>query len=289
MTGITFSLSLDLGYQLDLSAAINRDIFPLLNQSVQTIAAQTTQNWQEAILRARLWSGERDAYAKSVTWRMTGDFTAIVESDYQHAATIETGRPAYDLKRMLNTSVKVRTTENGKRFLVIPFRHNTPGQTAHANAMPVSVYQIMKKMTASHVVSQGTRPSGEVTRLSPKTGMFPSAHQNPHLYDRASSEHVQVNRNRYVWGGRLSRETLKGLGLDSTAQRHMQGMVRMQTGTANKTSSSSMTFRIMIQGQSGWVIPAQPGQYLAKKVVEDMRPKAQAAFAEAVRKTLIGQ
>lgn len=286
MTGITFSISFDLGPTLDLSAGINREVFPLLNQAVKAIAQKTTQDWQEAVYRSNLWSGERDVYTQLIKWRMTGEFSAVIESDYQHAVAIETGRPARDLKRMLDTSVKVRTTESGKRFLVVPFRHNTPGHGAHAPSMPQSVYDIARTIAPSRVVSQGTRPSGEVTHLSPKTGMSISPHQKPHLFDIATKAPTQVNRNAYEWGGRIGKGTLKGLGLDATTQRHLQGMVKFDTSTKNKTSSVYMTFRIMMQGQSGWIIPAQPGKYLAKKVVDDMRPKAQAVFAEAIKRTL---
>ena len=284
MIGTTFSL--DLGIKLDLSAGIDKQVFPLLNQAVKAIAQKTAQNWQEEVLRAKLWSGERDAYAQSITWRMTGDFTAMIESDYRHAEAIETGRPADDLKRMLNTSVKVRTTESGKRFLVIPFRHNTPGHYAHARSMPDSVYELAKSLALSRIVSQGKRRSGEVTALSPAFGMKPSQHQKPHPFSLGNRQPVTVNRNRYEWGGRINMGALKNLGVDVTTQRHMQGMVRFDTSQPGKKSSVYMTFRIMMQGETGWIIPAQTGKYLVKKVVDNMRPKAQAAFAEAVRLTL---
>jgi hypothetical protein len=48
-----------------------------------------------------------------------------------------------------------------------------------------------------------------------------------------------------------------------------------------------MTFRIMMDGQTGkWIIPAKPGMFLLRKVVQDMQPKAQAAFEAAVQKTI---
>jgi hypothetical protein len=58
----------------------------------------------------------------------------------------------------------------------------------------------------------------------------------------------------------------------------------MNTSAGGATSSAFMTFRIMMEGQKGWVIPAQPGLYIAKKVQEEMQPKAEAAFAGAIKK-----
>ena len=46
-----------------------------------------------------------------------------------------------------------------------------------------------------------------------------------------------------------------------------------------------MTFRMMMDGQQGWIIPARPGLYLAKGVAEEMQPIAEKAFTEAVSET----
>ena len=61
-----------------------------------------------------------------------------------------------------------------------------------------------------------------------------------------------------------------------------QGLYRFNTSAGNAKSSSFLSFRVMIEGSNGWVVPAQPGKYLAKKVVDEMPPKVNAAFAEAV-------
>ena len=64
-------------------------------------------------------------------------------------------------------------------------------------------------------------------------------------------------------------------------------MVKMNTSTPGGSKSSSyLTFRVMKEGSLKWVVPAQPGQHLAKKVSDDMAPKAQQAFAMAIKKQL---
>lgn len=276
---------------MEMSAAIDKKVLPLLHQAVQAVAAATAADWKERVLKAdKLWSVEKDKYAESITWEMTGDFTAMVQADYKYAQEIETGRPPRDLKRILDTSQKVRRTKDGRRFLVIPMRHNTPGNTAHGTPMPTSVAKLAKALTASSVVKQTERPSGEVTNLSPTTGMHAAAGQTPYLSVSATRKAAMVTKNHYGWGDRLTKAVMKAAGVDDAAMRkRYAGLVKMQTTTpGGKKSNSYMTFRIMMEGSKGWVVPATPGKFLAAAVVQSMQPKATEAFQEAIKRTLKG-
>lgn len=288
MSQIRYSISFSASAKLDAVAGINAQVMPLLHQAVKAVAAQTAANWQESVLKAKLWSVERDAYAKSITWKMTGDFSALVESDYEHAQAIETGRPARDLKKMLDTSLKVRRTTKGKRFLVIPMRHGTP--STNTNPMPGEVHKLAKAMSMSRVTAMGERPSGQVTVLSPKSGMHAAAKQTPYLSNPKTKSASAVAARTYAWGDRLSAAALKAAGLAPEVAKRYQGMVRMQTTTpGGKKSSAYLSFRIMMEGQTGkWVVKAQPGMHIAKQVAEDMQPKAEKAFQAAVKKTVSG-
>lgn len=261
------SITFDLGTRLDITAVVNKQVFPLLNQAVRAIAQQTAADWQKAVYGARLWSGEKDAYAKSITWKMTGDFSAVVESTYKHAREIENGRPARDLKTMLNYSLKVRQSSKGTRYLYIPFRHNTPGNSAHAPAMPKDIYDLAKMLAPSRVTGQGTRVSG--------TGAFSTS----------TKKQLTVPQNKYHWGQHLP------AGLSAKLQPHHKtdihaGMYKFDTSTGGSKSSQYLTFRTMSERSKGWIIPAQPGQNIAQGVVDEMKPKAHAAFAAAIKKTL---
>lgn len=261
---------------------------PLLTQAVSAVAQQTRADWQEGVYRAKLWSGEKDQYAAAISWRMTGQYSAIVETDYKFAQDIETGRPPRDLKKMLDTSQKVRRTKDGRRFLVIPFRHNLSGSGATAPVMPPGVASLAKAMASSRVTGQGTRQAGERTHLSPKTGMQPMRKQSAFLSNPSTKAHVMVAKRNYEWGARLTAGAMKQAGVSAADRKRYGGMVRMDTSTPGKKSSAYLTFRIMMEGSSGWIIPAQPGQYIAKKVADAMQPKAEAAFAEAVKRTIAG-
>ncbi len=285
MADTKLSITFDLGTKLDMVQVVNKQVFPLLNQAVRAVTAQTAYNWTEAVYKAKLWSGEKDAYVKSISWKMTGDFSGEVQATYEHAEEIENGRPARDLKKMLNTSLKVRVTSKGTRFLYIPFRHNTPGNNAHANAMPQDIYSMAKNLEASMVVGQNLRVSGQV---------------NPALRDRwekvassknsrgsmASSSKFLVPQSAYKWGGRLP------AGLSPKLQPHHKtdphaGMVRFNSSTPGGANSSVyLTFRTMSEKSKGWIVPAQQGQKIAEKVVTDMQPKATQAFQQAIKLTL---
>lgn len=287
---LNYRISFNLGNHLEFSAGINKQVLPLLHQAVRAVAQQTAANWQESVVKAKLWSGEKDAYAQSIKWAMTGDFTAVVETDYRHAEAIENGRPPRDLKKMLDTSHKVRRTTDGRRFLVIPMRHNTPGNNALAPSMPDSIYNLASAMAPSHVIATGKRLSGEVTHLSPKTGMHAATEQTPFLSNPKTKRAATVAARKYAWGGKLTADALKAAGINPASAKRYQGMVKMDTSTPGGSKSSAyMTFRIMMDSQTGkWIIPAKPGLHLAKRVVEDMQPKANAAFAAAVKKSLGG-
>lgn len=281
MAKIQYQITFDLGAQIQIAGAVDKQVFPLLNQAVRAVAAKTAVDWKTNVQKAKLWSGEKDRYAESIKWEMTGDFSAVVESDYKWAAEIESGRPARDLKKMLDTSAKVRRTEDGRRFLIIPFRHGTPGAKS---AMPGPVHMLASAMTPSKVVATGQRPSGQVTHLSPKSGMSVSAKQSAFLSNPSTKGASTVSSRSYQWGSSLTKGALKSAGMDAATAKRFAGMVKMDTSTPGGSRSSSyLTFRVMMEGSKGWIVPPKSGLYLAKKAADEMQPKANAAFAQAVK------
>jgi hypothetical protein len=276
-----YNISLDLGARLEISAGINAQLLPLVNQAVNAIAQATAANWKTEVMRAKLWSGEKDAYVKTIAYRMTGDFTAVVESDYKYVQDIETGRPPRDLKKMLDTSAKVRRTKDGTRFLIIPFRHNVKD-------MPDHVAKAAKKLTASSIVGQGQRRSGEIVSARVGMGMLPLGEkrqrQNPYLSNTGTREAQMGTKHQYSWGAKLAAGAMGPNAKGKTDR--FAGMYRFNTSTKGAKRSSYLTFRVMSEKSNGWIIPAQPGQFLAKKVADEMRPLAEAAITEAIRRTM---
>lgn len=263
-----FRISIDLSSILaDAGSVINEQVLPLVSQAVRGIAQQLQANWQESVQRAKLWSGERDKYASSITWKPTGPFSAVVESNYEHDEEIENGRPAYDLKQMLQTSQKTRQFKSGKRYLIIPFRHNVPEAEGGQN-MPAHVYAQAFQLSASTVIGQGSRPAFLVPAKS------------------GQRQVMRVNQNQYQWGGRLPAGLTPKKKAFHTTEIHAS-MVRMDTKTPGGSRYSNyMTFRTMVEGSSKWILPAKDGLRIAATVTNDMRPLAEKVLTEALRRTL---
>lgn len=276
-----FSISLDMPSVDDLIRVINGATFPLAAQAVRAIANQAQFRWKDSVNRANIWSGEKTPYIQSIKIRYLDDLHAEVFSDYKYAQEIEEGRPPRDLKMMLDTSPKVRRTKEGKRFLVIPMRTNTPGNTALAPAMPTSVYELAKEMIPSEVMGQGERPAGELTNLSPTGGMSASSAQTPFMSNAKTKSAFMVVKNNYAWGGRMSRGAMAAAGISKQDQKRFAGMVRMKESTGG---SVFLNFRIMMDGQAGWVTKPKPGLHLVANVVEQLQPLATAAIGEAMRR-----
>lgn len=261
--------SINIGIDLDESVGnVLGAALPRVSQAVRGLTQAVASKWQVSIQQSSLWSGEKDAYASSIKWRMKDDFNGEVESTYKYASEIEAGRPPRDLKQMLNTSMKVRVVQSGKnagkRYLIIPFRHNTPGNNAHAKAMPQNVHAAAKMLSASSIVGQSQRQSG--------TGAMDTKTRSP----------VMVPRNHYQWGGRLPAGLAPKLKSNHATDPYA-GMVRFQTNAPGSPKSSSyMTFRVMMEGSPKWIVPAKAGLKIAGGVVEAMKPVSQQVISQAI-------
>lgn len=254
-----YNVSVDLSALYEANGVIAKAIFGNVATAVNAVAHEGAHQWKDSVNKAALWSGEKKPYIKSINVVNTGDFSAEISSDYKYAAEIETGRPAKDLKRMLQTSQKTRISKSGHKYLIIPFRHNSSGGDAHARAMPSSVYKSAESLVPSYIMPLGS--SKPPQRLS-------------------ASGHM-VKQDSYQWGGRLP------AGLAPKLKDHHKtdiyaSMVKFDTSTPHAKSSAYMTFRVMSDKSSGWIVPAKPGLYLAKNVADKLQPLLEAAIGGAV-------
>lgn len=98
-----------------------------------------------------------------------------------------------------------------------------------------------------------------------------------------------VKRNTYNWGSHLTAQALKASGASDFEQRRYAGMVKMKQNTPGGNKRSGfLTFRVMGEWSSGWIVKAQPGQYLLKGVADALQPLAQEAFKLAISRTTTG-
>ena len=249
------SVDIDIGA---IQQEILGQVFPIVTQAIASVAEYGANAWRSSVMNAKIAPYEKSAYVDAISWKMTGAFAAEISSDYKLSSEIETGRPSRDMKKVLQTSTRTRTAKSGahagQKYLIIPFRHNVPGNTAHAPAMPLNVYKAAKQLSTSSIVGKTTRISG-------------TGHTVP--------------QSVYNWGGRLPP------GMMPKAKPHHKtdlysGMVRMNTSSGSGKSSSYMTMRVMGEWSAGWIYPAKPGLFIAKDIAEKLQPILEKSLSKAI-------
>lgn len=264
--GIGYGVTFDLSGLLGAQGALAQQIFPLITQAVAATAEQGAFQWKDEVWKAPLWSVEKQAYIDSIKWEMKGPYEAVITADYDKANEIESGRPARDLKRMLQTSKKTRMAMHGKhagqKYLIIPFRHNTPGgsgEGAYAPQMPKEIYAKAKALSPSFMLPPGS--------VKPATRLSASGHT--------------VAQHSYSWGGRLP-EGLAPKLADHHATDPYSGMVRMRTKKGPFAKHAYMTFRVMGEWSPGWVVAAKPGLNLAHRVSQGLQANLESNVGKAM-------
>lgn len=242
--------------------------------AVEGVAQTAMQRWADSINAADLRAGQKKEYAESLRVDRLGMAHYLVRTIYDQADQIEDGRPVRDLKAMLLTSQKTRMSKAGKKYLVIPFRHNTPGNTAHAKDMPQAIHDRALTMGKSSILSIGTRISA--------TGA--TVPQHLYKWDKGGDEFSR-GKKKYLSSGPLP------AGLAPIRAGHKTdiyaGMRRMETSTGDSKSSAYLTFRVMHEDSTGWIVPAKPGLKLAEKIAAQIESQAQ-GYIESVVKDALG-
>lgn len=261
----SFNIRVGLGAFQGITQEVIARAMPAVQAGLERVADATAQRWKSAVDASNLWGAEKEAYRNSIRWEMVGPLKAEVSADYKHAQEIEEGRPARDLKRMLQTSKKVRMSKRGERYLIIPFRHNVPraDNVGQRGVMPAGVYDQARALMPSRVTGWEMQYNG---LPEGKGGAL-------------------VKRNRYKWGDFLQ------AGLAPKLQAHhasdpYAGMVRMDTSSGKSRSSVYLTFRIMRESSPGWIVPPKAGLHLARNVSQEMQPLAEQVLGAAIQRSL---
>ena len=110
-----------------------------------------TVTYSGGTFRVRTITGEyRRSIVEGVSYPALGDkLTGEVTSLSSHGRFVEDGIRPYDMKQTHLSGPKVKISQKGHKYITVPFRHNVPGQTAIADAMPEQVYEYAKRMMYS--------------------------------------------------------------------------------------------------------------------------------------------
>lgn len=279
-----FRVSVAISSTLQTGSALAASAFPNLAAAVRVITEAAHRKWVEHAQGAPLPDGRRvnnrtGAYARSIQLRQLNDFSGEVYTELGYADAIENGTPARDLHDMLGSSLKVRLTKAGKRYLIIPFRYDRPNSVL-GPSMPQPIYDWWRgpSIISSAIVSTHTRVSG--------TG----------AYDIKTRQPLHVPARKYNWGTQLKPETIRQMGLGEDAVKRFANMYRFdrppEPGARGGGHQQFITFRTMMEGSPGWRVPARPGLNVAQSVADEIRPIAEEAFPRAVEidiRRMLGQ
>lgn len=251
-----YSVSFDLSGIAGIADILQDTYRNSISNLVGSVADGMKSDWQKAVQNSGGKGGlsdyERHAYADSIGVEFKeGDLQALVYASFEHASQIEEGRPARDLKAALNTSTKVRMSKNGKKYLIIPFRHNVK--------------------TFTGIVAKAASAMG-TSRITGKTlqdnGMGKQILRNTYQWDKSdvSVKHGRGKKTQHLsFTGAFPAGVVPKLKPSHVSDR-LAGMRRFDGSTSGAKSSVYLTFRVMVEGSSGWIVPAKPGLFIAKGV-----------------------
>ena len=201
-----------------------------------------------------------------------------------NAKMLEDGYEPFDMKKMLFTSDKVRISKDGKRYLIIPFNHGTPG-TKSKRAMPKEVYEQAKDLR--HSVITGVKNEGSVKHARTVKDADLLKKYNPN----------RVKRNTYKWGEHLGDDVddnYKGMvrfQKNPNIVRHAISLGKFSGTKKNMTDSmqnysSYMTFRVMSEDSADWQHPGMKAMNILGETVEKIRQPILSALEEAAKEDL---
>jgi hypothetical protein len=253
-----FRIEIDLRSILpDLGTLDDLASLPHLQDAIREVAEHGRRRWQAYASGAPLPGGQevrrrhQKPYAASIGVRQIGEFEAEIFTDYRFAPNIEHGEDPVDLKKALYTSRKVRISR-GRRYLIIPFTWRTAAEGADLgkNDMEPTLTEWWR--------TRGWRRVGEAG------GSAFRGIEARQLYSSSDLTIPGKARNQ--------------LRMQATANPGARGQ-KITRGNLHTTTFK--TFRTMMEGSPGWVIPAKPPVPVAATVEQEIRDEAEQVFREA--------
>lgn len=291
-----FRIRVDLGHLLPGGSAGDL-AFPNLSHAVVSLVARCEEQWKryasgEPLPSGRVIGVRSGQYLRSIQSSMSGPYSGEVYSRLSYAETIERGAPAWDMRSLLASSLKVRVNKKGQRYLIIPFRHDTGQAMSGGHPMPDSVRRWWQDKNASFVLHTDRRPVH-----SDLAGNTPALPHQVHAFRAEDRQHgplLTVARRNYWWGDRLGRKDLEGLArgaegfslLAGKNRSRYEGMVNFrQPGKSGGAAHSQfITFRVLSENSrpGSWIQKAREGYWPARTTADMFRPVAEDIFSKAI-------
>jgi hypothetical protein len=195
---------------------------------------------------------DRPAPEMSIGNEIVGKVVNVVP----YAGALEYGVTSEERMRVLYTSHQARISKDGHRYLIIPFRHGTPG-TVSMKPMPQHIYDQAKHLQPSKILGTYLETSHQLADMTRNEwNTFRTKGSLPHWKPPRAEQNglPMAQRWAYQWG-----QKLKGVG------GHFEGMYKF--GSAGHTQY--ITFRVMSENGTPW--KGIPAMHLAQKTHDQTR------------------
>lgn len=222
------------------------------------IAAEIVSIWTQLAIEFSATGGYvRGLHAaESIIRDYDGDpFTLVVQNVAPYASYVDEGHAAFSLPQHIR---RWKLTKNGKRIIVVPFRHFTEhdaptGRAARA-VMPDAVHQLAKALAGRPI-----KGAGDLYKQS-----------KSYVYYRAQGWPEVPAGKGYTW----KKSPYEGL--------RARGGATPGGGTQNTFG----TFRVITPDSPGWMIPPLEGKHFPTRVIEMAGPHLAQMVGEAISSDL---
>ncbi|MGE5680365.1 MAG: hypothetical protein ACM34K_05735 [Bacillota bacterium] len=286
--------------KVNSSDILNTNTAEAVSEAADYFISQWIQTASEKLKHTSGWYAQGIQDGKKYPFNNNPLEATIIHTD-KRANYLEQGYESFDMKKALSTSSKVRISKDGKRYLIIPFRHGHPDSLK--NPMPKDVYQKASQLSFSQIT--GIRYEGSQQKNGPVT------FQDAQLLKRHNPE--KVKRNEYNWGDRLTGlKVSEKITMPSGEVRFYQpyktskyeGMVRFQSNPGlnrqsskstgkfinttdnNKNYSEYITFRVMKEDSEGWFHPGIKAMNILSQTVQREKQTIINIIANGVEKDM---
>lgn len=274
----------EIKFEIDLAPLVN--IGQLLSperegqlvQAIQGAVRDTGDalvgNWtREAMNALKTYGGYTQAITEGTEYPFEDDpLHFVVTNRHKAVRFLEDGIQAFDMKKMLQTSAKVKTSKDGKRYMSIPFEHSRES-LIKAGIDPEEFGNLAgSERTARLNVSEpnayrwGERLQ-DMGNLGKRRKYFIA---NPSLRALAAGR---------KWGSR-------GLVSYEWKSSPFENVYRFKD-TQGKTSGY-VSFRTISENsdENAWIHPGIRAMHIAEKAVADVKPMFQSRCSEAVKSAI---
>ena len=235
-----------------------------IKKVLQALGASARQEWI-TLASDEFLSTSRD-YIQGISDPEVGTSSVTIQLLGTLPNMLEQGWPKTDMRTTVLKSPHVRTSKAGDKYMVIPFRHGTPGTTGRnvGPAMPRAIHNVARGLApTTRNPGGGTTPKGE--QLSDKIKMSKRAQKI--LSTKAKPWH----------SGSIYTGMIRKMG---------QGATGKAKGAAPTQQPQYQTFRTISDNPKtdprSWIHPGIRARKLASKVQDHIQQVANQVVQDAI-------